>query len=171
MTVPRELCSEIVWIHAILLMKTPPLVKTITSNGKIPSTLMTGLGHRLPFNFPTLKFPTLLDQGKEFLKPRGLLQPCHSPVHNKAVYLITPIVATTTSLLSNNNPNVLLLPLLNAFVILLCLIVLLNKSNPKVELCRIFLTSSTIKSNAASRLPFLANQLPFRFVSPLLLLP
>ena len=44
-----------------------------TSNRKIPSILMTGSELQLPFNFLTMKFPTLPGPDREFLKPRDLL--------------------------------------------------------------------------------------------------
>ena len=88
--------------RAILVMKNN-LMKRIPY-GKIPSILMIGSEHQLPFNFQKMKFLPLPDPDKEILKflkdslPLDLSNPALWPPNN----------LNNNSQLSNNNPNALL---------------------------------------------------------------
>ena len=137
--------------RAILPMKRIwDLMKT-TSNGKIPSILMTGSELQLLFNFPTMKFPTLPGPDREFPKPRDLLHlnnlnaPPNPNAHPKSPKGHPNPSPNNNSTISNSNPNVLLLP----SEIPVCSIGpqsnLPNNNNNNQELCKTFSTLYRVK--------------------------
>jgi len=81
-----------------------------TYNGKIPSILMIGSEHQLPFNFPKMKFLPLPDPDKEILKflkdSLKFLKDSLPLDPNPALW--PPNNLNNNSQLSNNNPNALL---------------------------------------------------------------
>ena len=105
--------------RAILAMKNNLMKRT--PYGKIPSILMIGSEHQLPFNFPKMKFLPLPDPDKEILKflkdSLKFLKDSLPLDPNPAL----PKNLNNNSQLSNNNPNALPPP---PSVILLCAIVL-----------------------------------------------
>ena len=127
-----------------------------TSNGKIPSILMTGSELQLLFNFPTMKFPTLPGPDREFPKPRDLLHlnNLNAPPNPNAPPKFPKghLSPNNSSTISNSNPNVLLLP----SEILVCSIgpqsSLPNNNNNNQELYKTFSTLYRVKKPLPSPL-------------------